>query len=290
VAKPVTAYTKTPDDTNATNNPSLNMMGVQGPSFPFNQVIAWNAVSNNYQGCTTLGNTDGNGIIIDTFNVTKCNANMVDYPNATLVAFNVVYNNGGGGVHVFASTHVTVANNSVFYNNSDPTQEAWDRPGIDVNCGSGTGGFGAGTDLFLNNIAYALPAGQACPGPNDTYPGSQIPFSIGGDGTHDDGVYNAPGGNISFSEGTPCHETDSSGNATATPNAAWSCTSNECNTNPNWVDVGATSSGTLMTPPTGANFALQAGSPAVGLGKTEPYLPASAVDVGACAHELTTCP
>jgi hypothetical protein len=290
VAKPVTGYTKTPDDTNADDDAALNMMGVQGPAFPFNQVVAWNAVGNNYQGCTSLGNTDGNGIIIDTFNITKCNANMVDYPNSTLVAFNVVYNSGGGGVHVFASAHVTVANNSVYYNSSDPTQEAWDRPGIDVNCGSGTGGFGAGTNLFLNNIAYALPNGQACPGSNDTYPGSEIPFSIGGDGTNDDGVYNTPGGNISFSIGTPCHETDSSGNATAAPNPAWSCTSNKCNTDPKWVEVGTSSPGSLMTPPSGANFALKAGSPGIGFGKTEAYLPASSVDVGACGHELTVCP
>jgi hypothetical protein len=290
VAKPVTGYTKTPDDTNANNNASLNLMGIQGPDFPFNDVVAWNDVGNNYQGCDTIGSTDGNGIIIDTFNITKCNANMVDYPNSTLVAFNVSYNNGGGGVHVFASAHVTVANNSVYYNGTDPTQQAWDRPGIDVNCGSGTAGFGAGTNLYINNIAYAIPSGQPCPGANDTYLGSQIPFSIGGDGTHLDAVFNSPGGNISYSIGTPCHATDSSGNATAAPNPAWSCTTNRCNADPQWVDVGDTSQGSDEAPPNGVNFALKAGSPAIGAGATEGYLPPSSVDVGACSSALTTCP
>lgn len=290
VPKPVTGYTKTADDTNAHNNPALNMMGVQGPNFLFNNVVAWNDIGNNYQGCTSLGNTDGNGIIMDTFDISQCNANMINYPNSSLVAFNLVYNSGGGGIHVFDASNVTVANNSVYYNYTDPTQQAYDRPGIDVNCGSGSNGFGAGTNLFLNNISYAIPNGQACPGPNNTYMGSQIPFTIGGDGTHLDGVYNTPGGNISYSVGTPCNETNTSGNATYSPDPAWSCTTNKCNTNPMWVNVGNTSIGSMSVPPNGVNFALQPGSPAIGFGATKSYLPASSVDSGACSSQFTTCP
>ena len=290
VAKPVSGYTKTADDTNANDNPALDLMGVQGPDFPFNDVIAWNDVSNNYQGCSTLGATDGNGIIIDTFNITKCNANMVDYPNSTLVAFNVSNNNGGGGVHVFASVHVTVANNSAYYDSTDPAQQAWERPGIDANCGAGTNGFGAGTNLYVNNIAYAIPSGQSCAADAGIYLGAQIPFSIGGDGTHLDAVFNSPGRNISYAIGTPCHATDSNGNATSAPNPAWSCTANSCNTDPQWVDVGSTSHGSDQTPPNGANFALKSTSPAIGAGVSEPYLPASSVDIGACSSALTTCP
>jgi hypothetical protein len=291
VAKPVTGYQKTADDTNSGNNASLNLLGVQGPDFPFNQVVAWNDVGNNFQGCMNAadGPTDGNGIIIDTFNITSCNANTVDYPNKTLVAFNVVYDNGGGGVHVFSSANVTVANNSVYFNNSDPTQNGYDRPGIDVNCGAGKTGFGAGTDLFLNNIAYALPRGQSCASGTPLL-GAEIPFSIGGGSTYVDGVFNTPGKNISYSDGTPCHATDSSDNATASPNAAWSCTTNKCQTEPGWVDVGKESTGTESSAPKGVNFALKAGSPAIGAGATEPYLPASSVDVGACGSPLSICP
>ena len=49
-------------------------------------------------------------------------------------------------------------------------------------------------------------------------------------------------------------------------------------TSPGWVNAG------------GGNFALAPGSKAIGAGLTEPYLPASSVDIGACASALTTCP
>jgi hypothetical protein len=64
----------------------------------------------------------------------------------------------------------------------------------------------------------------------------------------------------------------------------------QCSTSPEWVDVGASSAGTETTQPVGANFALSAGSPAIGYGKTQGYLPAQSVDVGACSHALATCP
>ena len=62
---PVQSYTKTADDTNANNNAALNRIGVQGPSSPFNNVVAWNVVYNNHVNCG--GGpvaSDGNGIIM----------------------------------------------------------------------------------------------------------------------------------------------------------------------------------------------------------------------------------
>lgn len=55
--------------------------------------------------------TDGNGIIIDTggFQGPK-----------TLIQNNLVYRNGGRGIHVFNSSNVTVLNNTVYGNNLDP--------------------------------------------------------------------------------------------------------------------------------------------------------------------------
>jgi hypothetical protein len=50
------------------------------------------------------------------------------------------------------------------------------------------------------------------------------------------------------------------------------------NADPKWVD------------PAGGNFALLPGSPAVGFGQTQNYLPAQATDVGACSSTLSTCP
>jgi hypothetical protein len=61
-------------------------------------------------------------------------------------------------------------------------------------------------------------------------------------------------------------------------------------TSPMWVDVGAEALGSDATPPAGANFALQPGSPAIGAGLREPYLSVQSVDLGACSHLVTVCP
>jgi hypothetical protein len=85
------------------------------------------------------------------------------------------------------------------------------------------------------------------------------------------------------------------GNAAADENPmfnvdTYSADANKTGTNPLWVDVGATSLGTMNTLPTGVNFAVKRGSAAIRYGIGETYLPATAVDVGACASALTRCP
>ena len=122
----VTGYTPTSDD--QTNpNPLLSPTWVNGSKF-FHNVIEYNVVYNNaLTKCGTTSNpydTDGNGIIMDSF----LNNN---YPNPTLVAFNVTYDNGGGGVHIFCSGNVTVANNSCFNNWLDPSDQGTWRGCID---------------------------------------------------------------------------------------------------------------------------------------------------------------
>src|SRR5262249_38217728 len=74
---------------------------------PFHNVVEFNVAHDNaLTRCGTANNrydTDGNGIIMDTF---KNDITRVTYPYQTLVAFNVSYNNGGGGVHVFRSSNI----------------------------------------------------------------------------------------------------------------------------------------------------------------------------------------
>jgi hypothetical protein len=70
----------------------------------------------------------------------------------------------------------------------------------------------------------------------------------------------------------------------------YSCTANQCATDPGWVDVGNMSTGSEKKQPNGANFALQAASPAIGFGIGESWLPAQSMDAGACYHTLATCP
>jgi hypothetical protein len=66
--------------------------------------------------------------------------------------------------------------------------------------------------------------------------------------------------------------------------------SNKLSTNPMWANVSFSSPGTQLIQPASTNFALSPGSPAIGTGKSLPWMPSSAVDVGACPSQLTTCP
>jgi parallel beta-helix repeat protein len=70
----------------------------------------------NYLLATGLGYTaltDGEGIIMDTFNGNS-------YAGRTLVANNIAYNNGSAGIEVFDGTNVDVANNSTYGNIKTP--------------------------------------------------------------------------------------------------------------------------------------------------------------------------
>jgi hypothetical protein len=276
-------YVRTPDDS---NNPVLGKIG------GFNNVIAWNVTYNNattkcggYQGAPAY-DTDGNNIIIDTLD----NGNDIlggvvtgpAYPGATLIAFNVTYNAGGRGIHIFRSANVTVANNSCYNSDLDAFDNGSYRPCIGENDSSNI--------RFFNNIAYAIaktgPGNGACQWPtgvsltclawNGAYTGGLLSGRTADSFTH----------NISFCIGSQPY-----GGCNAMYNGdVFSCTENRCGTNPGWVNVGVKYQGTETNPPVGANFALGAKSPAIGAGLTASYLPAQSVDIGACASTLAVCP
>jgi len=67
--------------------------------------------------------TDGNGIILDDFQLTQgANPNVpanTIYPYKSLVQGNTVYKNGGRGIHLFQSNNVTVTANIVYGDNLD---------------------------------------------------------------------------------------------------------------------------------------------------------------------------
>jgi len=106
-----TSYTATTADTSAT----------------YHIIIANNTVYNNgewHVACSTPNcHTDGNGIILDDFQLTQganpyVAANTA-YPFASLVQNNTVYGNGGRGIHLFQSNNVTVNANTVHGDNLD---------------------------------------------------------------------------------------------------------------------------------------------------------------------------
>ncbi|WP_052733079.1 PA14 domain-containing protein [Hymenobacter terrenus] len=95
-------------------------------------------------GC--MGITDGNGIIIDDTRNTQNGSKLGAYTARTLVANNLVVNNGGAGVQVYKSDHIDVINNTA-YHNSQSTE---------INNGEIYAN--ASTDVLIqNNILVAAP-------------------------------------------------------------------------------------------------------------------------------------
>jgi hypothetical protein len=272
----ISGYTPTADD-KVNPNPLLGPTWVVGNSF-FHNVLEWNVLYNNaLTKCGTATSpfdTDGNGIIFDS-NLTG-NGDSENYPSPSLTAFNITYDNGGGGIHLFFSAHVTVANNSCYNNYLDPFDQGSARGCMDESQGFDS--------HFINNIAVAIPTPvSACA--FNTVPYAQFNSAMIGSPQRGATPLDSFNNNITFMTGKGCN-----GEIALFNGDTYSATANKEATNPMWVNVGTTSQGSETTPPSGTNFALQAGSPAIGYGVPMPYLPASAVDVGACSSTLTTCP
>jgi hypothetical protein len=167
-----------------------------------------------------------------------------------------------------------------YANNLDPFNQGIGRGEIDSFYGE--------NNVIINNIAYAVPAASAsdprCQGVNYTdappYP-CPLMTNVAFDGASTPGsVSNVWSNNLSFG-GAPPYGWGPDGNIMLAPdsiNCSTGADPNQCNVDPNFVSV------------TGDNFALSAGSPAVGYGESQAYLPASAKDVGACPSTVSTCP
>ena len=241
----------------------------------FHVVIAYNVTYNNYMsGCGAGKVTDSNGIIFDTNAMPG--GNSTDYHDPMLAYGNVSYNNGGGGVHVFKSYNVTVANNTSFNNYID--SEEMGGPGmIDDNYGGNNDKGVIYHNYYYNNIAVACTSAFPNPplGGNNAI---QLNPTTGDDPAQ---------GNVTYMVTT----SSKCGPEVRMLNAqTYSSETNHMQANPLWVNVPFTEPGTGSTPPRSVNFALSAGSPAIGYGITKPYLPSSSVDAGACPSTLTTCP
>jgi parallel beta-helix repeat protein len=226
---------------------------------PYHIQIAYNIVHDNaegpgivpQQGCTPIPpatqgppcyHTDGNGIIIDTtIGSSTCPTCGTPYPGSILVLGNVAYNNGGGGVHVFLSQNVTVANNTVYNNYLDVYNPGTARGELS--------NLGSSNITWVNNVAIATP-GTGVLANNRPI----ISAPLGG-GFQDSGIWTR---NITFGAS---NISDSQSKV--------STTSNLVSINPK-----------LTSPPV-ANFVPLAGSPAIRTGTPQPYLASKTPNIGA---------
>ncbi len=104
-------------------NPSTPCASFPNPADDaYNLIFRNNTIydNDNYYECQCAGYTvitDGNGIIMD-----LNNDGIYNHQGKTLIENNVVYNNGGKGIHSFHSDNVDIINNSVYNNGHRPNQ------------------------------------------------------------------------------------------------------------------------------------------------------------------------
>lgn len=89
----------------------------------YHNIIANNKIYDNANLVAPAGSqypSDGNGIIIDDSRHTQNNNPYSAYTGWTLIENNLVFNNGGRGIHVYFSDNVEIRNNTCYANNWAP--------------------------------------------------------------------------------------------------------------------------------------------------------------------------
>lgn len=99
----------------------------------------------NIKACSTCTNSDGSGIIIDDSRRTQLDYKA--YKGGHLIENNVVFNNGGRGLHIYKSDRVVVRSNTFYHNNRDYAEGAW-RPGE-------VSAIASGSTFIHNNIFFS---------------------------------------------------------------------------------------------------------------------------------------
>jgi parallel beta-helix repeat protein len=228
---------------------------------PFHNIVAGNVVYNNRIGADNPvqcgAHTDGNGIIMDTF--ADQATNTIVFPYQTLVDGNVSYGNGGRGIHVFRSSNVTVANNTVFGNGTDTCINAYVLGDLSQQGGS--------NDVWINNISQSVKTkpNVAC----GTYCGNRNSPLVAGDGGGVVDSNNTYSNNLTYGGiGVALFNNDT---------GYFSCTENKCNTEP------------MFASEKYKNLALRRISPAIGYSKSQSTIP-PATSAGACADGVAQCP
>lgn len=237
----------------------------------YREIVQNNQSYSNESMAPAVGNdlrfTDGNGIIIDVNrNVDVAAGTDPAYRAHTLVQNNLVYNNGGSGIHAFNAQNVEIVHNTAYLNSASPRLEY----------GQIFAGYAKNVTI-KNNILVAPDNTSGDSTRNEPFisNGTQ---NVSGTIFYQNNLYYGLGHNI----------TAPSGNV-LTPTA---------NFNPNTTGADPL----FLAPsrnPTTANFRLRAASPALNIGPTlayrsavdftgRPRLLASSSDLGACQVQANT--
>ena len=226
----------------------------------FHNIIRNNIVFDNAEVSTGHAtHSDGNGIIIDDFRNTQNHSAYGPYTPQTLVENNLVFGNGGAGIHIFLSDNITVRNNTTMGNMCDPKGLGTWRGEINVVNGRNV--------TFVSNIAVAVQTPNQWHAPN---------VALMDNSTDSSNIGNVWKNNLSFN-GT-------SGQASTmisrSPSKITAANNNILGSDP------------LFTDPSSHDYTLRAGSPAIGKGTNAHGAPAddlagqkrtSALDLGAYA-------
>jgi parallel beta-helix repeat protein len=182
-----------------------------GSNGGYKNFIVGNEVFNNYNnlpwnggGFQQPGIYDGNGIIVDDGNHTQpavgsSDRQGVPYTGKTYIANNVSHDNGGRGIHVYASSGVDVVNNTT-YNNMLSASPHIVFGEIDAQSSSDV--------LVLNNVAVNLNDKDVNLNDGNVYDynvwhGSRVPFHGVHDALADPGLRDPGGGDFTPRDGSP---------------------------------------------------------------------------------------
>ena len=189
-----TAYNNAFWSSSADSGISVGWMVSTDSNTGYKTIVAGNTVYDNRENIPwpSAGKiTDGNGIIVDSDNLTN-------YNGRTLVADNIAYGNGGTGAHAFDSNNVDFFYNTAYHNN----QTASLQEGQIVSQKSAA-------NRIENNILVATPGGVV----NESFPGVTYDYNVynGGvvaaQGAHDivasPSFISADTGNFGLANGSP---------------------------------------------------------------------------------------
>jgi hypothetical protein len=139
---------------------------------PYKVIITNNIIYNNTEEIPWVAQgkiTDGEAIIIDSTQNSSYDStvNYPAYTGRTLIANNVIYDNGSSGVEVFESAHVDVVNNSFYGNDDNPYENevtygtgATSPPNRgEISLGDTVNGAHFSDSNVYNNVIYSVAGG-----------------------------------------------------------------------------------------------------------------------------------